>query len=102
MNVTALTYAAQNHHRMRLEPHLLAGKNLRAFAELRDRLAGIDDRRPAIAPRAGRQREFERFVMGVEEDVVAVVDDRLTVRVGSGNGVAIQKETESAGEAVIP
>ena len=55
---------------------------LPVLAQVGDRLVRVDHLLPAVAPRTGRQLERHRLVVGVEEQVEAVVDDRLAAVVG--------------------
>ena len=44
----------------------------------------------------------QRLVVGVEEDVEAVVDDRLAAVVGRGDRLAVQEDADGAGAAFLP
>src|SRR5258708_2158955 len=80
---------------------LLTGADPVLLAEVRDGCFGVDHLHPVIAP-WGWEAEGQRFVVGVEEDVEAVVDDRLAVLIGYGDGLTVEEETDGAGKAVLP
>src|SRR6185369_14967659 len=58
--------------------------------------------RPPLAPGTFRQAEGDGFVMGIEEDVEAVVDDALAARIGVGQRLAVEIDADAASEAVVP
>src|SRR5260221_9238005 len=94
-------HAAQHHHGVGLEMGFLTGTDTVLLAEVGDGCFGVDHLDPVIAP-WGWEAEGQRFVVSVEEDVEAVVDDGLAVLIGDGDGLAIEEETDGAGKAVLP
>src|SRR5258708_34405438 len=80
---------------------LLTGADPVLLAEVRDGCFGVDHLHPVIAP-WGWEAEGQRFVVSVEEDVEAVVDDGLPVLIGYGEGLTVEEETDGAGKAVLP
>src|SRR3954463_14430447 len=96
---------AQQRQRPRRHGQLAAGLVLRAglvLIRLVGLVAGLDQLDPAPYPLRLREREFNRFVAGVEHHVKAVVEDLLAALVRRRNAAAVQEHAERLGERRLP
>ena len=78
----------EHHHRVALNRHVMAGVILARLAQVGDGIIRVDEARPAVAPVKRGELEVERVVVGVEQQVEAVVDHPLPAAVGRRDGVA--------------
>src|SRR5258706_15818362 len=86
---------------MRLHLHLFAGAERIVPAQVGDRFVRVDHRLPSLAPRAGRELERHRLVVGVEEQEETVVADVLAARAGR-DSVTAEEDGDAAGEGALP
>ncbi|MEO7559584.1 MAG: hypothetical protein ABIT23_04925, partial [Nitrosospira sp.] len=92
--------ALQQHYRPRR--HRQPGASLKRCRIIDPAPYGIEYVQPAWGPAGHRQGEIQRFVVGVEDQVETVIDNRLAAGIGVGDGLAIDENRQALGHPSTP